>query len=237
MLGDTCVDEYHYGVVDRISPEAPVPIFKYESQQSRPGMAGNVEQNLLALGCEVVSIFGTPSKKVRLIDRKSKQHIARIDHDTVSEPVTVPQNLERYDAVIVSDYDKGSIEYRTIKRIRNTFSGPIFADTKKHHLDKFEGCFVKVNELEYSRRMSSYNDTIVTRGEKPVLYRDIQIPVEPVEVNDVCGAGDTFTAALAVKYIETNDVIESIKFAVAAARVTVQHFGVYAPTLEEIAKQ
>ncbi len=29
LIGDSCIDEYQYGTVDRISPEAPVPIFKY----------------------------------------------------------------------------------------------------------------------------------------------------------------------------------------------------------------
>ena len=37
LIGDSCVDEYQYGVVDRISPEAPVPILKFQNKFTRPG--------------------------------------------------------------------------------------------------------------------------------------------------------------------------------------------------------
>ena len=54
VVGDVCVDNYQYGVVDRISPEAPVPVFIPTREESRNGMAANVAANLVALGCEVV---------------------------------------------------------------------------------------------------------------------------------------------------------------------------------------
>jgi sugar/nucleoside kinase (ribokinase family) len=50
----------------------------------------------------------------------------------------------------------------------------------------------------------------------------------------VCGAGDTFLASLIFKYLEEYDMDQAIKFAMQAASVTVQHIGVYAPTLKEI---
>jgi len=54
------------------------------------------------------------------------------------------------------------------------------------------------------------------------------------DVTDVCGAGDTFLAALVYKFLETKHMPDAIKFANQAAAVTVQHVGVYAPRLEEI---
>ena len=42
LIGDHCEDVYHYGTVDRISPEAPVPVFVPTHETRRPGMAGNV---------------------------------------------------------------------------------------------------------------------------------------------------------------------------------------------------
>jgi D-beta-D-heptose 7-phosphate kinase/D-beta-D-heptose 1-phosphate adenosyltransferase len=53
LLGDDCTDVYKYGTVDRISPEAPVPVFKFSYQITKPGMAGNVSENLKKLGCDV----------------------------------------------------------------------------------------------------------------------------------------------------------------------------------------
>ena len=58
LVGDDCVDVYQYGTVDRISPEAPVPIFKYSHEERKPGMAGNVACNLEALGCRVNYLHG-----------------------------------------------------------------------------------------------------------------------------------------------------------------------------------
>ena len=60
-------------------------------------------------------------------------------------------------------------------------------------------------------------------------------PAEHIEVVDTCGAGDTFLAALCYGYLNNDcDIVEAIRFANLAAAVTVQHSGVYAPTMEEI---
>lgn len=54
VIGDFMLDIYIKGCVERISPEAPVPILKVNSQEIRVGGAGNVIMNLLALDAEVV---------------------------------------------------------------------------------------------------------------------------------------------------------------------------------------
>ena len=40
LIGDLCQDVYQFGTVDRISPEAPVPVFIRDHEQTNPGMAG-----------------------------------------------------------------------------------------------------------------------------------------------------------------------------------------------------
>lgn len=87
LIGDNCTDVYQYGTVDRLSPEAPVPVFVPTHREEREGMAGNVYANLVALGCKVNIVCGTLSKKTRLIDSRSKQQILRIDEDVKSIPV------------------------------------------------------------------------------------------------------------------------------------------------------
>jgi len=57
VVGDLMLDEYIWGRVDRISPEAPVIVVDVESSESRPGGAANVANNLRALGAKV-SIAG-----------------------------------------------------------------------------------------------------------------------------------------------------------------------------------
>ncbi len=53
VVGDVIVDRYLHGQVERISPEAPVPVVRVEREELRPGGAANVAVNLRALGVEV----------------------------------------------------------------------------------------------------------------------------------------------------------------------------------------
>jgi rfaE bifunctional protein kinase chain/domain len=50
IVGDIMLDEYMYGTVDRISPEAPVPVVNLTGQSSTPGGAANVAGNIFGLG-------------------------------------------------------------------------------------------------------------------------------------------------------------------------------------------
>lgn len=54
IVGDVMVDSYLWGKVDRISPEAPVPVFLVTDREDRPGGAANVALNIAALGAEPV---------------------------------------------------------------------------------------------------------------------------------------------------------------------------------------
>ena len=50
VIGDSCIDEYRYGDITRVNPEATVPLLSYEKSEERFGMAQNVYQNLIRLG-------------------------------------------------------------------------------------------------------------------------------------------------------------------------------------------
>jgi D-glycero-beta-D-manno-heptose-7-phosphate kinase len=243
LIGDYCIDEYHYGTVDRISPEAPVPIFKLEDFQTKPGMAGNVFENLINLGCEIKPYYGTTSHKTRFVDKRSKQQMIRVDKDNKSEPLEFSfiRHVDSYDAIVISDYNKGFVSYELIETLRKNFLGPIFLDTKKTDLAAFHGIYVKINELEYKNRISINDKLIVTYGKNGAMYKTGRDPkhqtffdAKSVEVVDVTGAGDTFLASLTYQFLKTENIVDAIKFAIKASAITVQHMGCYAPTLEEI---
>lgn len=235
LIGDYCTDEYQYGHVDRISPEAPIPIFRLEDKICKEGMVGNVRLNLVNLGCVVRVHHGNISKKTRLVDKKSNQQIVRIDDDVISKPLNADEiDVSGYDAIVISDYNKGFVSYKLIEHLRQKFDGPIFLDTKKPDLAEFQGVYVKINETEYEKAKSYNDDLIVTMGDKGARYKNVTYPATPVGVSDVTGAGDTFLAALTYEYLNTNNISEAIKFALKASSITVQHLGCYAPTLEEI---
>jgi D-beta-D-heptose 7-phosphate kinase/D-beta-D-heptose 1-phosphate adenosyltransferase len=235
LLGDTCTDKYVYGTIDRLSPEAPVPVFVPKHEENRRGMAGNVEENLKALGCDVTLLTLEGGTKTRFIDERSNQHIMRLDQDAKGGPIELAVSIPAiYDAVVISDYNKGCISYELVEQVLQQFSGPVFIDTKKTDLARFEGAFVKINSLENSLAKTLSSQTIVTLGKQGCEYAGQTYPAPKVEVADVCGAGDTFLAALVYSFLETNSIPEALVFANRAAAITVKHIGVYAPTLKEI---
>jgi D-beta-D-heptose 7-phosphate kinase/D-beta-D-heptose 1-phosphate adenosyltransferase len=223
--------------VDRISPEAPIPVFVPSYKEERHGMAGNVFNNLESLGCEVNYLFGETSTKTRLIDIRSKQQIVRIDDDVTSDPIQFETAIPSfYDAVVISDYNKGTISYELIEEVIAKVICPVFIDTKKTDLKRLNGAYIKINQLEASR-ISSLPETkwlITTMGDQGAVWNGHEFTAKSVEVADVCGAGDTFLSALAYQYLNTSDMAMAIEFAIKASAVTVQHLGNYAPTLAEI---
>ena len=56
VLGDVMLDRYVYGEVERMSPEAPVPVLRHQEQRAMPGGAGNVARNVAALGARALLI-------------------------------------------------------------------------------------------------------------------------------------------------------------------------------------
>ena len=144
LVGDNCLDVYWFGVVDRISPEAPVPVFQYKYTEQHAGMAGNVLRNLETLGCEVTYVHKETATKTRLIDLRSTQQVVRIDNDVAATPLEFADlgNID-YNAVVVSDYNKGTITYELIEQLIGT-KLPVFSDTKTTDLKRCEGAWVKI---------------------------------------------------------------------------------------------
>lgn len=243
LIGDKCVDEYYIGNCERISPEAPVPILKIVEHFKTPGMAANVKKNLETLNQFVHFISNDEKvKKIRYIDKKSGQHFLRVDN----EPKLVRWNndlgyysaVKDFDAIVVSDYNKGFLNYEQIENLIKDSKCPVFIDTKKTDLSRFEGAIIKINFTEFNKLISTPTDLkglIVTNGENGAMYNSKHYPAKKVEVSDVCGAGDTFLAYLVYGYLySAGDIDYSIELAIKAASETVKHRGNYAPKLSEV---
>jgi D-beta-D-heptose 7-phosphate kinase/D-beta-D-heptose 1-phosphate adenosyltransferase len=246
IIGEYCQDVFVYGECLRLNPEAPVPVFTPHRVVSNPGMAGNVELNAQALGADTTLVRPRiheccPIKR-RFVDERSDQQLLRVDeHDDVPqfEPAAFqPADIiMRSDALVISDYDKGFLSLNDIEGlcVRATVHDvPVFLDTKKNHIPAHvvEKCTaLKINQKEFAESdldpEEDWESLIVTHGERGAVWRGHRYPVEhPVEVRDVAGAGDTFLAALAVRYVETQDMAEAIRFANRCAAWVVGHKGV-----------
>lgn len=70
VVGDVMIDAYLYGVVERMSPEAPVPVVLMNGRDERAGGAANVARNVQALGASVhiATVVGDDAAGTRLID-------------------------------------------------------------------------------------------------------------------------------------------------------------------------
>lgn len=242
LIGESCVDEYYYGQCIRLSPEAPVPVLDHIYSKSCPGMAANVLQNLESFGVQVDVISNDPSEliKERYVDARSKHQLLRVDRGKKVEPISNTNlylsDLTVYDAIIFSDYEKGLIPYNIAKDICMTSSCPIFVDTKKVDLTCFPKCFIKINEFEEmeSHAFSTDSEMIVTKGKQGAFWNSISFPAPSVDVYDVSGAGDVFLATFAMSVTCDDPIGTSIERAVKMASRSVQHFGTYKLTEEDV---
>ena len=187
VIGDCMLDHYIWGDVDRISPEAPVPVVAIDKDTYRLGGACNVALNLKQMGCNValMGLMGQDSAghtlhqllkasgitidedhfnrnvstivKTRVIVRN--QQLCRLDRESFfSETQTaylqplLDETIQNFDAVIVSDYNKGTLSQALLKHLvdlkrqRNFF---LAVDPKPAHELDYKGVdLLKPNRIE-----------------------------------------------------------------------------------------
>tara|TARA_B100000686_G_C16774394_1_gene967407 strand:- start:1483 stop:2217 length:735 start_codon:yes stop_codon:yes gene_type:complete len=235
-----------YGECKRLSPEAPVPVMKYRETQSALGMAANVNENLKSLGINVNFLTNKETiTKTRYVDEKSNYQVMRLDNEPDVKPLREAElrmaamHLD-YDAVVISDYDKGYVDDNLIDIIAPRNPGiKIFVDTKKKKLPtQYNNVVYKINKKEFELldpdHIPNGKNMIVTHGANGALWDHQTFPVPITRVFDVTGAGDTFLAALVFYYIQLPDMKESINFANRCAAIAVQNPGTYTLTMEDV---
>ena len=245
VIGDSCTDVFRYGTCDRLSPEAPVPVFLPTRTTENGGMAINVMENLMALGidCDIITNVGKPVK-TRYVDEVSNQILLRVDvNDDIMRVMSSTMfeiKYENYDAVVISDYNKGYLEVDDIIDITNHHP-LVFMDTKKKIGDWAKGVeFMKLNEKEFNENWNKgfefQGDLVTTRGKDGALLNFHEVfPIEDEqEVRDLSGAGDTFLATLVADYIKNGDIRNAIKYANRCASWVVSQKGVVTVNLEMI---
>lgn len=222
VIGDSCNDIFIYGECNRLCPDAPIPVFNPLEEKKTLGMAGNVFKNLEGLKATVHFITNKEEiNKTRYVHQRTNQMFLRVD---TGEQIIKPLTKERlrlvdwksYDAVVVSDYNKGFLTENILEYISKQH--PLtFIDTKKI-LNKWVNnfTFIKLNELEFSKSYdlfsrdiegNSFNGqeiwspkVIITKGSKGAFFDKKEFPVSKVEIKDTTGAGDTFLASFVYYY-------------------------------------
>lgn len=158
VVGDIMLDRYIRGYVNRISPEAPVPILNVESVEHELGGCGNVARNLVTMGADVTCWTATGSGgdskvlismiksssimcrivqsenyktivKTRMVDLDSGQQLLRCDKEKIVQVNVGGTIRDSFDVVVISDYGKGFISKDSISKIIESADGaPIIVD-------------------------------------------------------------------------------------------------------------
>lgn len=239
VIGEICTDRFVYGEIERLSPEAPVPVLKPTEVIENPGMAGNVVENLLSIDNTLkITHWYQPETiiKTRYVEKKSNHMFIRVDEGELSNCTRI-QNindtiLKESDIVIVSDYNKGFLSLDDIEHIGSIAKLSVL-DSKKilnnELISKYK--FVKLNKNEYiSNSHLANKNIIVTMGSDGAMFQNkIYKSPNPAETIDVSGAGDTFVAAFTINYYKTNNIEKSIEYANQMASVVVSKRGVTIP--------
>lgn len=244
VIGELCLDRFVYGEVNRLCPEAPVPVINPIETKENKGMAGNVVENLKALHNDIEVLHWHQNEnivKTRYVDKKTNQMLLRVDEENrngIPMVYITPEQrntISESDIVIISDYKKGYLSNPSIKAI-SELSNFIILDSKRIlNWDTIPPIdFVKLNTVEYNNNkelVDKHPDKVlITRGGNGVDHNGVNYPSpNPQETIDVSGAGDTFTASFALKYFITKDIEQSINFANEVCANVVNKKGVSLP--------
>ena len=237
LIGDSCEDEYIYGRCDGTSPEAPVPIMKFSKVETKAGMAGNVCLNLQVFGLDIT--FLTNSEKItrtRFIDDRTNNQVLRVDTEEKVKPLLLPLSTDNFNAVVVSDYDKGYVTESKLFELVERSNCPVFVHSKKTFLPNKENCFVIVNEDEYEKLNLNYHidELIIIKGPEGCIYKNTMYPLEKVTVCDKIGVDDIFLSSLVYGYLKYNNIDKALIVANKAYAISGQQIGTYVLTEKDV---
>jgi len=254
LIGDAFTDQYFFGVAERLSPEAPVPVLDVERVEKRMGGVLNVAMNCVGLELPTVvytitefqenlpfKLIGPrtqfPLVKSRFIS--NNQQLLRADQPKryteadLEEFRKISFDINKEDIVAFVDYDKGIIEGGQAHVV----------DSKKKDLSVFSGSgILKINKKEFASATGRevFPEAYVTLGKDGIQHYKNgvitdTVPTDTKEVIDVTGAGDTVTAViLFCLYNGIRKPTEIMELANKAAGIVVSKFGTSFITRKEL---
>ncbi|MBT3225065.1 MAG: bifunctional heptose 7-phosphate kinase/heptose 1-phosphate adenyltransferase [Deltaproteobacteria bacterium] len=115
VIGDLMLDQYIWGKVDRISPEAPIPIIRMEEEEFRLGGAANVIANIKALDCQVYPVGvigkGVAGQRIETIFRESDIPLDGIIISSSFRTIVKQRILTRQQQLLRVDYESDQPDF------------------------------------------------------------------------------------------------------------------------------
>lgn len=160
VIGDLMIDEYLWGSVDRISPEAPVPVVCVEKESHTLGGAGNVINNLVAMGAAVFPIGTVGTGKAGQMVFAKLDELGISTHGIISEPARPTTRKTR---VIASS--------QQVMRIDKEIKSDINSDTLKKLINRIEHRITDVDLII----LSDYDKGLIT---KELVQKTVKLAAE-----------------------------------------------------------
>lgn len=233
IIGDSCRDIFVYCNANRLAPDFPVPVLNIVDQSENAGMAKNVQRNIQSyMPCDILTNQNWQGiTKTRYVHDATNHMFMRVDSDSSMDRINLDDVDFDYKIIVISDYNKGFLSESDISWVCSRHPC-VFIDTKKV-LGEWasRAKFIKINDYEYKKSKSNLTPEmdkkiIHTMGGDGCEYLGKRYRVKRVDVKDTSGAGDSFMAALVVKYHQTSDIGAAIEFANGRASEVVKHRGV-----------
>ena len=140
IVGDAMLDRYWYGAVERISPEAPVPIVRVTREEERVGAAANVAYNAVRLGAQAsfIGVVGDdePGRKLEALMQHTgiATHLARdagLQTTVKLRVIGRSQQLLRLDFENTPDHDVLAVQSQVFQQLLPSHSAVLFSDYAK----------------------------------------------------------------------------------------------------------
>ena len=140
IVGDAMLDRYWYGAVERISPEAPVPVVRVTREEERIGAAANVAYNAVCLGAQAsfIGVVGDdePGRKLEALMQASQiaTHLSRDSSLQTTVKLRVigrAQQLIRLDFENTPDHYALAAQTQTFKDLLQSHQAVLFSDYAK----------------------------------------------------------------------------------------------------------
>ena len=140
IVGDAMLDRYWYGAVERVSPEAPVPIVRVTREEERVGAAANVAYNAVRLGAQAsfIGVVGDdePGRKLEALMQHTgiATHLARdagLQTTVKLRVIGRSQQLLRLDFENTPDHDVLAVQTQVFQQLLPSHSAVMFSDYAK----------------------------------------------------------------------------------------------------------
>jgi len=217
VIGDFMIDHYLWGKSERISPEAPVPVVEVKKEEDRLGGAGNVVNNLLALGSDVLvsTVIGKNSNRLLELLKEKNINTNGIfidkERETIIKSRVIASNHQviRYDKEtkipISKEYEENILNYlrENIEQIDlillSDYEKGVLTESLTQKIIELSNRYNKKLIIDPKKNFAKYKNAWMIKPNKKELSTAVGMEINSEE--DLIKAGWELKKKLNLKYL------------------------------------